>query len=163
MDRESLDRIEQSLLDDAFGILRADHRRIEGCLRRYNQVHDESQWALLVRDTLQAIKDHLEIEETIFYPVYLHATNNTIHFRRLLTEHGAERRLLADIAFADPGDSSLETLMAHLEKRVTLHIQEEERKDGLFDAIKAAGVDLRKLGQRLRHYRDNRIASSWRE
>jgi hypothetical protein len=159
MNTQSLDRVGEHLLNNPFGILHADHRRIERSFERYRHTNDEAEWPALIRDTLRALKLHMEIEEKVFYPTYFGATNDTSGYRRSLAEHAAERKLIEDIACADPGDEALESLMGTLIQRTLTHIQDEEKENGVFDAIRSAGVDLRKLGQSLRHYRDSDVAS----
>jgi hypothetical protein len=157
MNMQSLDRAAEHLLNDPFGILRADHRRIERFFERYQRITDEAEWPALMRDILRALKLHLKIEEKVLYPTYLRATNDTSGYRRSLVEHAAERKLIEDIEFADPGDEALESLMGTLIRRTLTHIRDEEKENGLFDAIRSGEVDLQQLRQSLSHYRDNHV------
>jgi hemerythrin superfamily protein len=145
---------------DPLGILRADHRRIERCFTRYHRSNDESQWPAIVQEMVQAISRHLDIEEKIFYPAFFQATEDPARQRRLLRDRTAQRKLLADIACADPGDDALEHSIAALERRTLAHIHEEESASGIFQEIGGAGVDLSDLRRRLQHYRDNDIAAT---
>ena len=153
-------RQNEPLWIDPLGILRADHRRIERCFGLYRETEDEGLSVLLIQDIVQAVNLHLDIEEAVFYPVYSHATGDKWRHRRWLDEHAAERKLLADIAYADPGDESTEYSLADLARRILSHIREEESESGAFYDISRAGVDLATLSCRLGHYRDNRIAAA---
>jgi hypothetical protein len=109
---------------------------------------------------VQAVSRHLDIEENIFYPAYFNATADPARQRRLIRERAAQRKLLADIAYADPGDDALEHSIAALERRTLAHIEEEEKGSGVYQAIGRAGLDLDDLRRRLQHYRDNDIAAT---
>jgi hypothetical protein len=162
MNTEFAVRHDEPFSIDPLGILRADHRRIERSFALYRQAQNEAQCLSIMQDILQAVNLHLDIEEAIFYPAYLGAIEDKSRFRRWVSEHAAERKLLNDIAYADPGDESLEHSLATLERRTLAHIREEESESGAFHEISRAAVDLDKLSRRLRHHRDNCIATAIR-
>ena len=135
--------------DNAIAMLRQQHRQIQQQFARYEQEMSESQWGVAVRDALTTLKMHMEVEEEVFYPAYLDATNDQERHHDAMVEHEAAKKLIEDIEYSDPADEYFEAMMRVLFKIVRAHIVEAEAPGGMFDTARRAGIDLKKLATSL--------------
>ncbi len=133
--------------ENAIALLRQQHRQIQQQFARYEQEISESQWGVAAKDALAALKMHMEVEEEIFYPAYLDATDDQEGHHDAMVEHEAAKKLIEDIEYSDPADEYFEAMMRVLFKIVRAHIVEEEAPGGMFDSVRRAGIDLRKLAK----------------
>jgi hypothetical protein len=135
--------------ENAIALLRQQHRQIQQQFARYEQEVSESQWGVAVKDALAALKMHMEVEEEVFYPAYLDATDDQEGHHDAMVEHEAAKKLIEDIEYSDPADEYFEAMMRVLFKIVRAHIVEEEAPGGMFDSARRTGVDLRKLARNM--------------
>jgi hypothetical protein len=133
--------------ENAIAMLRQQHRQIQQQFARYEQEMSESQWGVAVKDALTALKMHMEVEEEVFYPAYLDATDDQERHHDAMVEHEAAKKLIEDIEYSDPADEYFEAMMRLLFKIVRAHIVEEEAPGGMFDSARRAGIDLKKLAK----------------
>ena len=133
--------------ENAIALLRQQHRRIQQQFARYEQEVSESQWGVAAKDALTALKMHMEVEEEVFYPAYLDATDDQEGHHDAMVEHEAAKKLIEDIEYSDPADEYYEAMMRVLFKIVRAHIVEEEAPGGMFDSARRAGIDLKKLAK----------------
>ena len=133
--------------ENAIGMLRRQHRQIERQFARYEREMSESQWGAAAKDALSALKMHMEVEEEVFYPAYLDATDDQERHHDAMVEHEAAKKLIEDIEYSDPADEYFEAMMRVLFKIVRAHTVEEEAPGGMFDAARRAGIDLKKLAK----------------
>jgi hypothetical protein len=133
--------------ENAIAMLRQQHRQIQQQFARYEQEMSESQWGVAVRDALTTLKMHMEVEEEVFYPAYLDATDDQERHHDAMVEHEAAKKLIEDIEYSDPADEYFEAMMRLLFKIVRAHISEEEAPGGMFDTARRAGIDLKKLAK----------------
>ena len=80
--------------ENAIAMLRQQHRQIQQQFARYEQEMSESQWGVAVKDALTALKMHMEVEEEIFYPAYLDATDDQERHHDAMVEHEAAKKLI---------------------------------------------------------------------
>ena len=133
--------------ENAIAMLRQQHRQIERQFARYERETSESQWGVAGKDALTMLKMHMEVEEEIFYPAYLDATDEQERHHDAMVEHEAAKKLIEDIEYSDPADEYFEAMMRVLFKIVRAHTVEEEAPGGMFDVVRRAGVDLKKLAR----------------
>lgn len=135
---------------DAVDMLKADHRRILRMLQRFHNGQDAATRAKLVDDICQALTLHMMLEEEIFYPAFLQATQDSELHNEARVEHDAVRRLIAQIEESGPEDPSFIARVKVLTAMIRHHVVEEEKRDGMFAEAASAGMDLLALGERMK-------------
>ena len=109
----------------------------------------EGKWDALMKSTLTALKVHMELEEEIFYPAYLAATNAVDRHHDAMVEHEGAKKLIADIENSDPGDDYYEAMIRVLWKMVKDHMTDEERSGGMLSILQAPTMDLLEIGRQI--------------
>src|SRR5690349_2318230 len=62
---------------DAIALLKADHRQVEEWFEQFEKARDDNRKQELATNICNALKVHTTIEEEIFYPAFLEATDDT--------------------------------------------------------------------------------------
>ncbi len=131
---------------DAIALLQADHRQVEKWFEEYETVEsddDRGELALLICDALTV---HATIEEEIFYPAFLEATDNEDIHHEAEVEHEGARHLIEQIEASDPSDEYFDAKVQVLSEMIKHHVKEEEQPDGMFDEARDSEMDLEELG-----------------
>jgi hypothetical protein len=134
---------------DAVELLKADHRQVEEWFEEFEDSEDVSEKAELAEKICSALKVHAEIEEEIFYPAFLEATQETDLHHEAEVEHKGAKRLIADIEEGGPEDEYFDANVKVLSEMIKHHVKEEEQAGGMFAKAKKAGMDLEALGAEL--------------
>jgi hypothetical protein len=82
---------------DAFGILLADHRRIEKCFERYAQSRAAAAHRTAIADALDAIRLHLSLDAKVLHPTYREFTPEMLGHCRLVEENIALGKRAEDL------------------------------------------------------------------
>lgn len=134
---------------DAIGLLKADHRQVEEWFEQFESTRSGERKQRLASEICQALKVHTQIEEEIFYPAFLEATDeNDIHHEAEI-EHEGAKRLMAEIESSGPDDDYYDARVSVLSEMIKHHVNEEEKRDGMFAKARKADMDLVELGERL--------------
>ena len=133
---------------DAIALLKADHRQVEQLFAEFEKARDKKRKAKLADQICKALKIHTQLEEEIFYPEFLEATDYEEIYHEAKVEHESAKRLIAELE-ADPSDEYFDARMAVLSNIVEHHVNEEEKLDGMFIKARRAGMDLDEIGERL--------------
>src|ERR1700742_3775514 len=73
---------------DAIGLLKADHRQVETWFEQFESSRSADKKKKLAQQICQALTVHTKIEEEIFYPAFLEATEEKDIHHEAEVEHG---------------------------------------------------------------------------
>jgi hemerythrin superfamily protein len=133
---------------DAIALLKADHRQVEEWFGEFEKARDGKRKATLAKQICNALKVHTQIEEEIFYPAFLEATEEEDTHHEAEVEHNGAKRLIADIE-ANPSDEYFDARVTVLSEMIKHHVKEEEQPDGMFAKARKSEMDLAELGTQL--------------
>ncbi len=131
---------------DAVALLKADHKEVSGWFEEFEKARSDQRKADLAARICQALKVHTTIEEEIFYPAFLEATQDMDLHHEAEVEHAAAKRLIAEIEASSPADEYFDAKVKVLSEMIKHHVKEEEQPDGMFSEAKKADMDLEALG-----------------
>jgi hypothetical protein len=134
---------------DAISLLKADHRQVKDWFAQFESARSEQRKATLASAICRALTIHTMIEEELFYPAFLEATGERDMHHEAAIEHDSAKKLIAAIEASGPDDDYYEARVTVLSEMIQHHVNEEEKRDGLFAYAKRAGMDLAALGARL--------------
>jgi hemerythrin superfamily protein len=136
--------------DDAVGLLKADHRDVERLFGQFENARGEDRKQEIAAQICEALKAHTAIEEEIFYPAFLEATDETDIHHEAEVEHAGATHLIEEIEAAGPSDDHFEARVTVLQEMVRHHVNEEEKRGGMFSKAQSSDMDLAELGRQLR-------------
>src|SRR6186713_1557146 len=87
---------------DAIALLKADHRQVEEWFEQFEKARDDDRKQSLATRICNALKVHTTIEEEIFYPAFLEATDDTEVHHEAEVEHKNAKLLIAEIEDSGP-------------------------------------------------------------
>jgi hemerythrin superfamily protein len=134
---------------DAIALLKADHREVEGLFSRFEKARSDERKLALAQKICRALTVHATIEEEIFYPAFLEATDDTEIHHEAEVEHDGAKNLIAQIEAVGPSDAYYQAKVTVLSEMIKHHVKEEEKRDGMFAKAKQADMDLKALGEQL--------------
>jgi len=133
----------------ALAILKKDHDEVEKLFKRAEKARSADK-AKIVATICQELTIHAQIEEEIFYPALREADVESDLHHEAEIEHEAARKLMAEIEGSEPTDDYYDSRVKVLSEMIKHHINEEEKRDGMFAEAKKSDMDLDDLGQRLK-------------
>ena len=133
---------------DAIALLKADHRQVEERFDEFEKAKDDKRKQTLAKQICAALKVHAQIEEEIFYPAFLEATNDEDMHHEAEIEHTGAKRLIADIE-SKPSDDYFDARVTVLSEMIKHHVKEEEQPEGMFAKARKSELDLVELGEQL--------------
>src|SRR5678815_3561821 len=133
---------------DAIALLKADHRQVEEWFEQFEKARDEGRKQDLAARICKALKVHTTIEEEIFYPAFLDATEDKDLHHEAEIEHDGAKKLIAEIEAAGP-DDYFEARISVLSEMIKHHVKEEEQPGGMFAEARKSKMDLDALGEQL--------------
>jgi hypothetical protein len=136
--------------DDAIKLLKQDHREVERLFEQFEDTQSEERQQSLAAEICMALRTHTSIEEEIFYPAFLDATEETDIHHEAEVEHEGAKRLIEEIESGSAEDDYFRARVSVLKEMIKHHVQEEERRGGMFAKAKQADMDLRALGEQLK-------------
>jgi len=134
---------------DAIALLKADHRQVEEWFEQFESTRSDDRKQKLAQQICQALKVHTEIEEEIFYPAFLEATEDKDTHHEAEVEHGGAKKLIAEIESSGPKDDYYDAKVKVLSEMIKHHVKEEEQPSGMFAEAKKSKMDLVELGREL--------------
>jgi hypothetical protein len=134
---------------DAIALLKADHREVEGLFAQFEKARSDDRKLEIAQKVCMALQAHSAIEEEIFYPAFLEATDETDIHHEAEIEHANAKKLIAQIESSGPEDEYFEAKMSVLKEMIKHHVTEEEKRGGMFTKSRQADMDLKALGERL--------------
>jgi hemerythrin superfamily protein len=134
---------------DAIALLKADHRQVEEWFEQFEKARDDNRKQTLATNICTALKVHTMIEEEIFYPAFLEATDDTDMHHEAEVEHNGAKKLIAEIEASSPDDEYYDAKVKVLSEMIKHHVKEEEQPGGMFSEARKSDMDLDALGERL--------------
>lgn len=134
---------------DAIALLKADHRQVEEWFEQFEKARDDNKRQTLATNICNALKVHAQIEEEIFYPAFLAATDDSDMHHEAEIEHDGAKKLIADIEATSPDDDYFKSKVHVLSEMIKHHVKEEEQPGGMFAEARDSDMDLKALGEQL--------------
>jgi hemerythrin superfamily protein len=134
---------------DAIALLKADHQQVKQWFAQFEKASDHTRQQMLARNICRALRLHTSIEEEIFYPAFLEATEDKDIHHEAEVEHQAAERLIVEIEQSTPSDDFFTAKVNVLGEMIKHHVREEEKPGGMFAKARKARMDLKSLGQQL--------------
>jgi hemerythrin superfamily protein len=139
---------------DAVALLKADHRQVEEWFEQFEKSRSDAKKADLAARICRALRVHTTIEEEIFYPAFLEATEDEDLHHEAEVEHAGAKNLIAQIEKSGPEDDYFDAKVKVLSEMIKHHVKEEEQRDGMFAKAKASEMDLETLGERMQERKE---------
>jgi hemerythrin superfamily protein len=143
------DRSSQPKQMDAVALLKADHRQVEEWFEQFGKSRSSAKKQQLAANICSALTIHTQIEEEIFYPAFLEATEDKDMHHEAMVEHEGAKRLIAELQGMKPEDDYFDARVTVLSEMIKHHVKEEEQAGGMFAEAKKAKMDLMALGEQL--------------
>lgn len=134
---------------DAIGLLKADHRQVEQWFEAFEKTRSDARKQELATKICDALTVHTQIEEEIFYPAFLQATEDKDMHHEAEVEHAGAKNLIAQIRKSGPDDDYYDAKVKVLSEMIKHHVNEEEQRGGMFAEAKKSDMDLIALGGQL--------------
>jgi hemerythrin superfamily protein len=134
---------------DAVSLLKADHRQVEQWFEAFEKTKSETRKLDLASRICKALTVHTQIEEEIFYPAFLEATQDKDMHHEAEIEHAGAKTLIAQIKGSGPSDDYFDSKVHVLSEMIKHHVKEEEQRGGMFAEAKQSDMDLVALGAQL--------------
>ena len=141
---------------DALGLLRADHDKVKALFREFDTLKgnddEDRRKTELVDEICYELTLHSMLEEEIFYPALRKAIDDDEMLDEADIEHAGARELIGQLEIMAPGDDHYDATVTVLGEEIEHHIEKEEGE--MFEAARAAGIDLDDLGEQLAARKD---------
>ena len=134
---------------DAVTLLKNDHREVETYFEQFEKTRSAERKAKLAEKICLALTVHAQIEEEIFYPAFIEATEEEDLHHEAVIEHDGAKKLIAEIQGSSPDDDYFDARVTVLSEMIKHHVKEEEQRDGMFAKAKQSEMDLDALGEQL--------------
>jgi len=134
---------------DAIAMLKADHRQVEEWFEQFEKSRTDTKKKELAGRICRALRIHTTIEEEIFYPAFLEATEEEDLHHEAEVEHAGAKNLIAQIEKSGPEDDYYDAKVKVLSEMIKHHVKEEEQRDGMFAKAKASEMDLEAVGEQM--------------
>ncbi|MEO7495196.1 MAG: hemerythrin domain-containing protein [Massilia sp.] len=135
----------------ALDLLRADHDKVKVLFREFEALRgnddEDERKAELVDEICYELTLHGQLEEELFYPVLRSAIDDDEMMDEADVEHAGARDLISQLEVMYPGDDHFDATVTVLGEEIAHHIEKEE--GDMFEAARAAGIDLDDLGEQL--------------
>ena len=134
---------------DAISLLKADHRQVEGWFSEFQKSKSAAKKQQLASRICEALIVHTTIEEEIFYPAFLEATEDKDIHHEAIVEHDGAKKLIEQIQAMSPEGDYFDAKVTVLSEMIKHHVKEEEQRDGMFARARQSDLDLKALGEQL--------------
>lgn len=135
--------------NDAISLLKSDHRQVEQWFEQFESARADGRKKDLAQKICQALKVHTQIEHEIFYPAFLEVTGEKDIHHEAEVEHAAAKKLIAEIEPSGPDDEYFDANVKVLSEMIKHHVNEEEKRGGMFARARESSMDLQSLGEQL--------------
>jgi hemerythrin superfamily protein len=134
---------------DAIALLKADHRQVEDWFEQFEKARNDDRKLSLATQICDALTVHTTIEEEIFYPAFLEATEDKDLHHEAEVEHDGAKKLIAEIEASGPDDDYYDAKVKVLSEMIKHHVKEEEQPGGMFAEARKSDMDLDALGEQM--------------
>jgi hemerythrin superfamily protein len=135
--------------NDAISVLKADHRQVEAWFSEFDGARSASKKQQLASRICEALVIHTTLEEEIFYPAFLEATEDKDTHHEAVVEHAGAKKLISEIQRMSSEDDYFDAKVTVLSEMIKHHVKEEEQPGGMFAEAKKSAMDLAVLGEQL--------------
>jgi hemerythrin superfamily protein len=135
---------------DAIDLLKADHAQVAEWFGQFETARSDEVKQTLAQKICAALTVHAAIEEEIFYPAFLDATDETDLHHEAEIEHQGAKILISQIEKSTAEDEYFDARVTVLAELIRHHVNEEEQADGMFAKARESDLDLESLGEQLR-------------
>ena len=139
----------KSKSQDAIALLKADHRQVSEWFEQFEKARDDNRKQTLATKICNALKVHTTIEEEIFYPAFIEATEDRDLHHEAIVEHNGAKKLIAEIEAIGPEDDYYDAKVKVLSEQIKHHVKEEEQPGGMFAEARKSEMDLDALGEKM--------------
>jgi len=140
---------------DALDLLDADHRAVRQLFQDYRKLAandaPEARRKALAEQICMELTIHAKLEEELFYPPVREAIRDDDLMDEAEVEHAAARDLIVQILSMDPHEELYDAKVTVLGEYIEHHVREE--REEMFPKARRSGIDLLRLGERLRERR----------
>jgi hemerythrin superfamily protein len=134
---------------DAISLLKADHRQVSEWFSQFEKTNSASKKQRLATSICEALIAHTTIEEEIFYPAFLEATQDEDMHHEAIVEHAGAKQLIAQIQGMSPADDYFDAKVTVLSEMIKHHVKEEEQPGGMFAEARKSRMDLVAIGKQI--------------
>lgn len=145
---------------DAVSLLKSDHRQVEEMFSQFSKTNSSAKKQQLADKICDALTAHTTIEEEIFYPAFLEATQDKDTHHEAVVEHDGAKKLIAEIQSMSASDDYFDAKVTVLSEMIKHHVKEEEQPGGMFAEAKKSDMDLDSLGVQLRDRKKELVAGA---
>ena len=144
---------------DALAVLATDHKAVGRLFVAFDDLAGDGATAdvrgTLARQICHALTAHAMAAEDVFYPAAREALRDDDLIDEALAQHDGVRALVEQIESLQASHESFDALVLLLARAVAVHARLEERE--LFPRVRAAGLDLNRLGEQIIRRRDETL------
>jgi hemerythrin superfamily protein len=137
---------------DALELLDADHRAVRQLFQDYRELAandaPEARRKALAEQICLELTIHAKLEEELFYPPVREAIRDDDLMDEAEVEHAAAKDLMVQILSMDPHEELYDAKVTVLGEYIEHHVREE--REEMFPKARRSGIDLLRLGERLR-------------
>jgi iron-sulfur cluster repair protein YtfE (RIC family) len=123
---------------DVTRMLETDHRMVEGLFAQIEEKEGEERQAL-VDELAEALRGHMELEETVVYPAMAPVTGDD-KVDAGVTEHELAKKTLADLIAQTPDGPGFGAALDAVKAGIEHHVKEEEEE--IFPKLRTDGMDV---------------------
>jgi hemerythrin superfamily protein len=134
---------------DAIALLKADHREVEKWFEQFEKARTSERKQELAEKICSSLRIHTQIEEDIFYPAFLSATDDVDLHHEAEIEHDSAKKLIAEIEASSPDDEYFDAKVKVLSEMIKHHVKEEEQRGGMFAEARQSDMDLKDIGAQM--------------
>ena len=134
---------------DAIAMLKADHRKVEDIFEQFEKASGKDRKQKLAEQACLDLKVHTIIEEEIFYPACRGQIDDS-DLNEAYVEHDAAKTLINEIEAGGPDEAFYDAKVKVLSEMIEHHVEEEEKRSGMFSQARAAGLDMDSLADQMR-------------
>jgi len=134
---------------DAIALLKADHRTVEDLFEQFEKASGDGRKQKIAEQICLELTVHATIEEEIFYPAFIEATEDKDLHHEAIVEHDGAKKLIAEIEASGPEDDFYDAKVTVLSEMIKHHVKEEEQPGGMFAEARKSDMDLAALGEQM--------------
>ena len=134
---------------DAIALLKSDHREVEKWFEQFEKTRSDERKEELAEKICSALRIHMQIEEGIFYPAFLSATDDIDLHHEAEVEHDGAKKLIKEIEASSSTDEYYDAKVKVLSEMIKHHVKEEEQRGGMFAEARQSEMDLKAIGAQM--------------
>ena len=145
---------------DAISMLKEAHRQVTEWFAEFASAKSATRKRDLALQICHALRIHMAIEEEIFYPAFLQATDDDVILDGAESDHANARRLINELLSVESMDELDDATVRLLNDVIAQHTDGQECAGGMFVEAEESDMDLEWLGSQLRA-RQQQLEQDW--